>query len=81
MPFQLCGKNYGNIEKLSLKEVSLREDFQKIWSINKDQIEICRDCEFRHICTDCRAFLKDSNNTYSKPLKCSYNPYTSKWIN
>lgn len=74
-------KSYGNIRELSLKEVSLDNNFKKIWSINKEQIEICKDCEFRHICTDCRAFLKNPNDINSKPLKCNYNPYTAQWTN
>jgi SPASM domain peptide maturase of grasp-with-spasm system len=74
-------ENFGNIQKVTLKEVSLNADFKKVWNIHKEQIEICRDCEFRHICTDCRAFLKNPDNTHSKPLKCNYNPYTAQWTN
>jgi SPASM domain peptide maturase of grasp-with-spasm system len=74
-------ESFGNTQQLSLKEVSLNNSFKKLWGINKEQIEICKDCEFRHICTDCRAFLKDPNDIYSKPLKCNYDPYTAQWIN
>jgi len=52
---------------------------KKYWNITKDQIDICKDCEFRHICTDCRAYIEDPKNIYSKPLKCGYNPYTNDW--
>jgi SPASM domain peptide maturase of grasp-with-spasm system len=51
-------------------------DFRMPWSINKDQVEVCRDCQFRYICTDCRAYL---DNTYAKPAKCTYDPYTNTW--
>lgn len=71
--------SYGNINEISIKEVLKRADFKKLWGINKDQIEVCKDCEFRYICTDCRAFIQDKNNIYSKPLKCGYNPYTAEW--
>lgn len=54
-------------------------DFKKYWYIHKDQIEVCKDCEFRYICTDCRAYLEDPDNLYSKPLKCGYDPYTCEW--
>ncbi|HET6224721.1 MAG TPA: grasp-with-spasm system SPASM domain peptide maturase [Bacteroidia bacterium] len=74
-------KSFGFAGKDSLKDVSLKEEFQNAWYINKEQIEICRDCEFRYICTDCRAYLKDSSNPNSKPLKCAYDPYTAKWLN
>ena len=58
----------------------IEPEFKKSWSINKDQIEVCKDCEFRYICTDCRVFLQDSNNIYSKPLKCGYSPYNLEWV-
>jgi SPASM domain peptide maturase of grasp-with-spasm system len=74
-------ENFGNIQEVSLKEVSLNDTFKKVWSIHKEQIEICKDCEFRHICTDCRAYLKDPGDIHSKPLKCNYNPYTAQWTN
>lgn len=51
----------------------------KYQTITKDKIEVCKDCEFRYICTDCRVFTKDSSNIYSKPAKCSYNPYNMLW--
>ena len=48
-------------------------------SINKDLIDVCKDCEFRYICTDCRAYIQDKNNIYSKPAKCNYDPYNAEW--
>lgn len=72
-------KSFGNIENKSLKEALYETGFKKLWDLSKDHIEICKDCEFRHICTDCRAYLEDPKNIYSKPLKCGYNPYTNQW--
>jgi hypothetical protein len=57
------------------------DNFKTLWSINKDSTLICRDCEFRYICTDCRAYLMDPDLINSKPLKCSYDPYLAKWLN
>lgn len=74
-------RNYGNIRTQSLQETLAIDEFQQLWHINKDQIHICKDCEFRYICVDCRAFLQDPANSFSKPLKCGYNPYTEKWEN
>lgn len=72
--------NYGNInDGQSLIDTALNKDFQKLWLINKDKVSICRDCEFRYICTDCRAFLDNPEELLSKPLKCGYDPYTNKW--
>ena len=72
-------KSYGNIKDTTLKEAIEKPGFKDMWFIHKDQIDVCKDCEFRHICTDCRAFIQDPNNIYSKPAKCSYDPYTATW--
>lgn len=72
---------YGNIRDNSLMEVVKNENFRKLWHINKDQISTCKDCEFRRICTDCRAYTQENGNLYSKPAKCKYDPYTGQWAN
>ena len=72
-------KSFGNIDNTTLSDAIDTPTFKKYWSISKDQIEVCKDCEFRHICTDCRAYLENPDDLYSKPLKCGYNPYTNEW--
>lgn len=72
-------ESLGNIRSSSLLEAMKNPNFKKYWSISKDVILVCKDCEFRHICTDCRAYLEDPENILSKPLKCGYNPYTTEW--
>lgn len=71
---------FGNMATISDVEKAIQNDsFTKLWNITKDEISVCKDCEFRHVCTDCRAHIKDQNNLYSKPSKCGYNPYTNEW--
>ncbi len=72
-------QSFGNVKDTTLEEALNHPDFKKYWNISKDQIEVCKDCEFRYICTDCRAYIEEPNNKYSKPLKCGYNPYTNVW--
>ncbi len=72
-------KNYGNIDNIALKDVLNTPDFTQLWHITKDRIEVCKDCEFRYICTDCRCFIMDESNIYSKPKNCKYNPYSTEW--
>lgn len=74
-------KSFGNISNTSLDEVLAKKEFKKVWTITKDKIEICKDCEFRDICQDCRAYLQNPSDIYSKPIKCGYDPYTGKWEN
>ncbi len=72
-------ETFGNIITTRLSEVINHKELKNLWGINKDEIEVCKDCEYRYVCTDCRAFRKDSENIYSKPLKCGYDPYTGEW--
>jgi len=77
-------QSFGNIKNIPLEKGLNHRDLKKYWNLSKDKIQICKDCEFRYICTDCRAFTEQThiNNEgldISKPLKCGYNPYTAKW--
>ncbi len=72
-------KSYGHIDNVSLIDVLLKTETKELWEVNKDKVEICKDCEFRYICTDCRAYIEQPENLYSKPLKCGYNPYACQW--
>lgn len=70
---------YGNIKSTTIKSVVERDAFQKYWHLSKDKIKDCKVCEFRNICTDCRAYLQDPADILSKPLKCGYDPKTCTW--
>jgi SPASM domain peptide maturase of grasp-with-spasm system len=72
---------YGNIKNKKLIDAYNDPNFKNLWTISKDEIEVCKDCEFRYICTDCRAFTEDPDNLKSKPLKCGYDPYKGIWFN
>ena len=72
-------EHYGNIKDTTLQKALAHPDFKKYWFVNKDQISVCKDCEFRYICTDCRAYIENPEDMYSKPLKCGYNPYSCEW--
>ncbi len=72
-------KIHGHASETRLEDVLKDEKFRTLWTVKKDDIAVCKDCEFRYNCTDCRAFLTDPEDIYSKPMKCGYNPYTNKW--
>lgn len=66
---------FGSVDDIeSIKITDLETEF---WYIKKDDIHVCRDCEFRYICTDCRVRVVDGIK--SRPSTCLYNPYTNKW--
>lgn len=70
--------NYGHISNITIEDVINLPEFQKWWQIKKDDIEVCKDCELRYFCHDCRAYTLN-NNIYGKPSKCKYNPYNNSW--
>lgn len=70
---------YGHISTTGLAEALAANGFRQRWSVTKSQVKTCAICEFRNICTDCRAFLQDPEDLLSKPAKCSYDPYTCSW--
>lgn len=69
--------DFGKVTEVNIREIIASNQWKKK-QISKDEISICKDCEFRYICHDCRAFLADDELT-KKPVKCKYNPYTTKW--
>ena len=70
---------FGHVNEVLLKDVLDLKEFKYLGNIKKDEIEICKDCEFRYICLDCRAYVENSDDIFSKPKKCNYDPYSSSW--
>ncbi|WP_347220037.1 grasp-with-spasm system SPASM domain peptide maturase [Chryseobacterium sp.] len=80
----LMPEKFGNIHQSSIEEILMQSEFKKYWNLTKDKIETCKDCEFRYVCTDCRAYTERTHKNkegldISKPLKCGYDPYTGIW--
>ena len=72
-------KKFGNIHDHSLIEAVTDPEFEKNGLLKKDDIAVCKSCEFRYICSDCRAYSEIPQDILSKPLKCGYNPTTCEW--
>jgi len=71
--------HYGHVSHTDFADVLQHPGFRQYWHMNKDQVSVCRNCEFRYVCTDCRAYLEQPHDLYSKPQKCGYDPYTCTW--
>ncbi len=72
--------SYGNIKKDKIKDVILSDNFQELWSINKEKVEICCECEFRYVCPDNRIPSGiNPKNQYIHNLNCNYDPKTNHW--
>ncbi|GIQ59311.1 hypothetical protein Flavo103_24470 [Flavobacterium collinsii] len=74
-------KSYGKIIKNSIKKVITNEEFSAFWNITKDEIEICKDCEFRYVCPDGRIpqRVDSEKSNYKSNTHCNYDPYHSTW--
>lgn len=67
--------NIGNIHTEQLEK--LVEKAESYWRLTKDKLNVCKDCEFRYACHDCRplAMALGSGNLYAKTAGCTYDPY------
>jgi len=78
-----CEESFGNINNLSdatqLKELVATPAFQQYWFVRKDECDVCKDCEFRYMCTDNRLPHQRTDGSWYHKQECNYNPYISKW--
>jgi SPASM domain peptide maturase of grasp-with-spasm system len=70
--------NYGHVSEINIEQVVNLPEFQEWWVIKKDDINVCKECELRYFCHDCRAFTVGDEN-FGKPINCKYNPKTNIW--
>jgi SPASM domain peptide maturase of grasp-with-spasm system len=71
--------SYGNVLTLSAEEAISAKGFKNLWDINKDMIDVCKECEFRHMCVDSCTPKQREDGTWYRFKECSYNPYICKW--
>jgi radical SAM protein with 4Fe4S-binding SPASM domain len=70
----------GNVKRKSLRKIILGREMLKLWRLSMDHIEVCKDCEYRYVCEDCRPWAYGlTDNLCAKSPRCTYNPYTGKW--
>jgi len=76
---------FGNVKdiqsKLSWIKIISSEKFQYYWNAKKNDCNVCRDCEYKHMCVDKRLPTKINQNLWNFSEDCNYNPYTLKWKN
>lgn len=67
--------SHGNLRGNHLKDLLK----PSILNFSKDEVEGCKDCEYRYLCIDCRPD-SISGDFYEKPWYCTYNPYDGTWM-
>lgn len=73
--------SFGNIfdSKIKLKKIISKAEFQKYWLVHKEICDVCKDCEFRHMCVDNRIPHQRKDGSWYHKEECYYNPYINKW--
>lgn len=78
-----CEETFGFIQDIQsaeeLKEIITTKEFQKYWFVHKEITDVCKDCEFRHMCVDNRLPFQRAENEWYHKIECNYNPYICKW--
>ncbi len=70
----------GHLKKQSIPEILDSEILKKYWFLTFDQVTICKDCEFKYSCIDCRPLgIANSGNLLDKSPRCTYDPQTGEW--
>jgi len=59
---------------------TIRDKLLSYWRITKDDVEDCKNCEYRYACDDCRPLaMGDGDGLYGKYPRCTYLPSTCHW--
>lgn len=80
MGSSLLNKSY-NVRTHTLEKIINNYITPEFWALSKDYVEVCKDCEYRYVCSDCRPMCIQDGNKYLKDRLCGYNPYIGQWEN
>ncbi len=73
----------GSLRNQELADILESPALKETWELTKDKVLVCKDCEYRYACSDCRPLAEGSScgKGYSNaPFpRCTYNPYTGEW--
>ncbi len=82
--FQKPSSRIGNVQDSLLQKIVAGQKLEVVWKSTKDNVLVCRDCEYRYVCFDCRPMSEGVNQGRGEYLsapypRCTYNPYTGEW--
>jgi len=71
-------EEHGNFNLKPISEVISDDRFRNLWNIKKDEIAVCKDCEYRYMCLDNRIPVK-KDGEWQHDTPCLYDVYSGKW--
>lgn len=78
-----CEEIHGWIQSISeteqLEQIINTSSFQRLWFVNKERCEVCKDCEYRYMCVDNRVPYQQENGYWNHQQTCNYDPYEGEW--
>lgn len=70
----------GNLRNATLEEVLNSSALKHYWGYSFDNVNMCKECEFRYACKDCRPLaMAVRGNIEDKNPRCCYNPLNGEW--
>lgn len=67
-----------NVRNNTFEEILEEYLKPRFWSLTRDKLDTCRECEYRYVCKDCRPKEMKDNNLYGKDKNCTYEPVSGK---
>lgn len=63
-----------------LQEIFCNKAYEKYWDMTNEDIDRCKDCEYRYVCFDCRPIEKSLTGYFNgKSNLCRYDPLKGEW--
>ncbi len=70
----------GNVKEKSLKGI-IEGGIQTYWALSRDKIDVCKDCEYRYACRDCRPVsYGPTDQLVAKDPNCLYDPFKGEFV-
>jgi SPASM domain peptide maturase of grasp-with-spasm system len=70
--------SFGNVENTLISEILNNDLFLEKGNVNNDQVEKCKDCQYRYACLSNSDLIKIEDG-YRKLDYCNFNPYENLW--
>lgn len=69
----------GNVQEQSLSAILADPRLRAMWALTKDQVAVCRECEYRYVCGDCRPLASAAGDLRGPISRCTYSPRLGLW--